>query len=339
MLLLMESETICTGKSLNCKSDMTQIQLIQSGENTPVFIIDSDGYIVKLNSVALGKQDPKIFVGTDIQSHVFIADSSSNTQKAFFRDTWYDIRNELVEYNNEECKKMVLAKEIGYPGIDELKNVQRMSEVLVHRVRSPLTGMQGYLEMVLEGEDKLNPKSKQRLQKVDEGILYLFDMMDNLKQIYDQNIDSESPITAIADTKKVGTELLNGYPEEVRKNIEITFQNSADEFKADHITLSSVLSVLLSNALEHGGNGDKSVRIQFHSPYQVSVTNSGDRIADAIKSEIFHPFVTSKADHMGLGLTLAFMYANQSNGTIALSSNKKDEITFTFSVPPEKYIK
>jgi len=338
MLLLMESETICTATSLNCKPEMTQIQLIQSGENTPVFIVDSDGKIVKLNSAALGKQDSKLFVGTDIYSHIFVPDSLTNTQKAFFRNSWYDLRSELVRYNNEECKKMVLAKEIGYPGIDELKNVQKMTEVLVHRVRSPLTGMQGYLEMVMEGEDKLNPKSKQRLQKVDEGIQYIFDMMDNLKQIYDQNILNERPTTAFADTKKIITELINVYPENVQKNIEITFQNSADKFKSDHSTLSSVLSILLSNALEHGGDGDKFVRIQFNSPYQVSVTNGGERIADALKNNIFQPFVTSKADHMGLGLTLGFIYAKQSNGTISLASNKNDEITFTFSVPPEKYL-
>jgi len=339
MLLLMETETICTATSLNCKTDMTQIQLIQSGENNPVFIVDSSGFIVKLNSSALGKQDTKSFIGTDIHSHIFVPDSSTNIQKAFFRDSWYDLRSELVRYNNEECKKMVLAKEIGYPGIDELKNVQRMSEVLVHRVRSPLTGMQGYLEMVLDGENELHPKSKQRLQKVDEGIQYLFDMMDNLKQIYDQNIVNENPISASADTKKIGSELINVYPEEIQKNIQITFNNSADEFKTDYTTLYSVLSILLSNALEHSGNGGETVKIQFDSPYQVSVTNRGIRIEDELKNEIFKPFVTSKADHMGLGLTLAFTYAKQSKGTISLSSNKNDEITFTFSVPPEKYIK
>jgi len=335
----MESEMICTATSLKFESDMTQIQLIQSGENSPVFIVDRDGYIVRLNSVALGKQDSKLFIGTDIHSHIFIADSSLNTQKVFFRNSWYDLRCESVRYNNEECKKMVLANEIGYPGIDELKHVQRMSEVLVHRVRSPLTGMQGYLDMVLEGEDNLNPKSKQRLLKVDEGIQYLFDMMDNLKQIYDQNIVNESPTTASSDSKKIGTELINGYPEEIQKNIQVTIQNDAEEFKADHVILSSILNILLSNAIEHGGNGDETVKIQFDSPYQVSVTNSGKQIDDALKNEIFQPFVTSKADHMGLGLTLAFMYAKQSKGIISLSSNKKDEITFTFSVPPEKYIK
>lgn len=329
---------VCTAKSLNCKSDMTQIQLIQSGENTPVFIVNGDGYIIKLNSAALGKQDSKLFIGTDIHSHVFITDSSSETRKAFFRDSWYDLSSELVRYNNEECKKMVLAKQVDYPGIEELKNVQRMSEVLVHRVRSPLTGMQGYLEMVLEGGDELNPKSKQRLQKVDEGIQYLFDMMDNLKQIYDQNIVEESPTAASADTKKISTELINEYPEEIQKKIQIAFKKGAGEFKADHVTLYSVLSVLLSNALEHNANGGETVEIQFDSPYQVFVTNRGKSIAKDLKSEIFQPFVTSKADHMGLGLTLAFMYAKQYNGTISLASNKENDITFTFSVPPEKYL-
>jgi signal transduction histidine kinase len=335
----MKSETICTATSLNCKNEMTQIQLIQSGEHTPVFIVDSDGYIVKINSKALGKQPIKSFIGTDIHSHVFIADSPSITQKAFFRDSWYDLRSELIRYNNEECKKMVLVKEIGYPGIDELKNVQRMSEVLVHRVRSPLTGMQGYLEMVLEGEDELNPKSKERLQKVDNGIQYLFDMMDNLKQIYDQNIVNENPTSASADTKKSVNELINVYPEEIQKKIKVVFNNSGDKFNTDQTTLYSVLSILLSNALEHGGNGDKTVKIQFDSPYQVSITNRGKRIDEKLKNDIFQPFVTSKADHMGLGLTLAYMYAKKSNGNISLSSNKKDEITFTFSLPPEKYLK
>ena len=339
MILLMESETICTATSLNREHDMKQIQLIQSGENTPVFLVDNDGFILKINSAALGKQQIQSFIGTDIHSHIFIPDSSTNTQKAFYRNCWYDLRSELVRYNNKECKKMVLANEKVYPGIDELKNVQRMSEVLVHRVRSPLTGMQGYLEMVLESEDELHPKSKQRLHKVDEGIQYLFDMMDNLKQIYDQNIVDQNPKIASVDTQKIGTELVNIYPEEVQKKILINFSNSAVEFHTDHSTLFSVLRILLSNALEHSGNGGETVKIQFKSPYQVAVTNCGKRIDDALKSEIFKPFVTSKADHMGLGLTLAYMYAKNSNGNISLSSNKKDEITFTFSLPPEKYVK
>lgn len=338
MLSLMESENQCIKASLKIKSDMNLIPLIQSGEHSPVFIVDGDSCIVSLNSAALGSRDAEYYIGTDIHSHIFETNASLNTQKVFFRNSWYDLRSESIRFNNEECTKMVFTEEKGYPSLDELKNVQRMSEVLVHRVRSPLTGMQGYLDMVLEGEEGLKQESKHRLQKVDKGIQYLFDMMDNLKQIYDLNITREEFLTESVDAINVTTELLNNYTEEIQKKIEITIQEDANIFQADRTTLSSVLHVLLSNALEHSRNEENSVKIQFDSAYQVSVTNRGNRIEDERVNDLFRPFVTSKADRMGLGLTLAYMYAQQSNGTIYLSSNKTDEITFTFSVAPKEYL-
>ena len=68
--------------------------------------------------------------------------------------------------------------------------------------------------------------------------------------------------------------------------------------------------------------------------YCIKISNEGSAIPPEINDHIFHPFVTSKANNLGIGLTMALIYTNQFGGTIFQTENgEESKISFTICFP------
>ncbi len=333
MRLLNQATSNLTGNHSGTCSNMTNLNVQLSNELTPIFMINEHGQIVEMNRIALNGRDFKQIRRKLFTSEVFLDQTNPNAPKAFFQKKWYGIRKEKIYRKNHPLFMMTLTRSKSYPDKKTLQNVKRMSEVLVHRIRSPLTGMQGYIDLMMESDSGVDQTNKARLQKTEQGIHYLFEMMDNLKQIYDLETESGSADSKESHIQSVLTELEDCIPDHRWKSVTIHKSSEMDTFQADQTTLVSILTILLHNAWDHQ-KGEESVEITFNSDYSLTISNYGDTIPEPMCHEIFQPYVTTRADRMGLGLTVAHMYASQLNGIVYLSQNSDGKISFTFTTVP-----
>lgn len=106
----------------------------------------------------------------------------------------------------------------------------------------------------------------------------------------------------------------------------------------DKNRVGQLFSNLLSNAFSHGDE-DTPIFVEAGTRdgiFSLSVTNSGDEIPETALKNLFQPFY--RQDHkpgkqgLGLGLYIASEIAKAHNGTLKVSSSKK-EINFTFEMP------
>ena len=93
---------------------------------------------------------------------------------------------------------------------------------------------------------------------------------------------------------------------------------------------------LLRNASEAmGGAGpiDVAVRPGIHGGLEVTVADHGPGVPAALKSRLFEPYFTTKADGTGLGLALVRQTVEAHGGTVTLGDTPGGGATFTLTFP------
>jgi signal transduction histidine kinase len=124
-----------------------------------------------------------------------------------------------------------------------------------------------------------------------------------------------------------------------RIKIEINLHDSPVFIFADKIQIQQVLMNFIRNAtvaMEKCNPENRNLEISLSlnkETVTVSVHDSGPGIDAAIKEKLFKPFVTTKKDGFGIGLTLCRSIIDKHNGKIWVDSVPEGGATFSFSLP------
>jgi len=315
------------------KNSLQNLRSLISDSGQHVFIVDSEtGTICASSKVALaacGSFNPE---GERIEDVVHIDMNGSTPSLAFFNSQWFEPVQSNFYWKNKAYKKVILKHSSSIPDEKTLFTIRNMIAVLLHRLRSPMTGMQGYLEMI-QGVN--SEPDKRKLEKVGEGLDYLFEIMDELELLHHAEafIDTE-PTSTSADADSVIKEILFSYPAEVRDRIR--YENSSNvEFLLSKSELGRILTLLIDNATEHPSGAGSQILIEVESNRKINITNGGSPIPDEIVANLYFPFVTTKANNLGIGLSLAQLMAGRRHATVFLAENSTDRgITFSLLCSP-----
>jgi signal transduction histidine kinase len=302
----------------------------------PIFIIEMDSRKIRdVNETVISGCDNYNPIGKDIDNIVYIEKNiGSAISPAFFNGQWFNLQQETLIWEGSPHIKISLQQRVGIPDFDTLHSLKKMIGFLLHRLRSPLTGMQGYLS-IIEGrtEDETNAR---HLEKVNKGIEQLFDLLDDLESLQDISLKTVELNNYSANPEPILDEIISGYSEETQDHI--TFIPSADTqlLRCSPGDLKRILSALIDNALEHAPvNKDNQITIELPSANAVKISHNGNPIPKSIAQQLFFPFVTGKATKLGIGLTMAMLYAKRYKGSIFLTDNSPFRgVSFTFCLPP-----
>ncbi|CAN5176651.1 hypothetical protein BH23BAC3_BH23BAC3_00650 [soil metagenome] len=311
------------------------LRTLLSDIQDPVFIVGKDTNMISVaNNAALSacsSFNPEGELLTDI---VHFEAKNITAGLAFFDNRWLNTSQDQFYWNKKLYIKLSLKQISSIPDEYTLTTIRRMIAVLLHRLRSPMTGMRGYLEMV---QDVNSDNDRRKLDKVGEGLDYLFEIMDELELLHhaDAFIDDE-PTSTHSDAETVIQNVLLSYPAGIRNRVEI-INHSTDHFHFNPTELTRLLSLLLNNVAEHLTAARQPIKIEIHTPRQLSVTNYGTPIPDDIVEYLFFPFVTTKANNLGIGLSLTQLIASRRRAAVILTENStKTGITFTLLCSPLK---
>jgi signal transduction histidine kinase len=108
----------------------------------------------------------------------------------------------------------------------------------------------------------------------------------------------------------------------------------------DPIQIQQVIVNLVRNAIEatlETDGGKKSVSIQVSSPeadrIKVSVTDNGHGLLAESVDHLFQPFFTTKANGLGMGLSLSHRIIRAHGGELSAHPNGDRGMTFFFVLP------
>ena len=223
----------------------------------------------------------------------------------------------------------------------------RAPAILAHEIKNPLAAIRGasqLLERRVAGREK--PLAKMISGEVDR-IAQLIDRMQQL---------GSKPVAVAGDCNL--HEAIRNAIATVRagriEGCEIgeEFDPSLPPVAADQGALEQVLINLLSNACDASAAKDNTpvvVRTRFVSglvfsairlgkatrlPIEITVTDAGAGIDEAIRDHVFEPFVTSKANGQGLGLALVRKLVRDMGGRIRHERDERGGLThFRINLP------
>ena len=110
------------------------------------------------------------------------------------------------------------------------------------------------------------------------------------------------------------------------------------EAAVDRIQIEQVVVNLVRNAIEAMDGGERKELTVAAAPgdrgvIEVSVTDTGPGIAPEIAERLFQPFVTTKRNGMGVGLSICRSIVEAHGGTLVAEANPTGGTIFRFTLP------
>jgi PAS domain S-box-containing protein len=235
----------------------------------------------------------------------------------------------IVEERTEQLKQTQtqLMKTERFAAIGELAGM------VGHDLRNPLTGIKNaayYLR--IKGASISEVQAKEMLQVIEKSVEHsnkiINDLLDYSREIYLEQ-QKESP-------RKLLSEALSMVQKPENVNI-INHLENQPPLIVDSNKIQRVFINLIKNSLDAMPNGG-TVTIdskEADGKIEISVTDTGEGIQEAVLPKIFSPLFTTKAQGMGFGLAICKRIVEAHEGTITVKTTKGKGTTFTIILPIE----
>lgn len=233
--------------------------------------------------------------------------------------------------------------------ISRQKDIDRMKTEFVslasHQLRTPLTSIKWYLEMILDKSvGKLNKDQEDYLNDVyqsNETMIKLVNALLNISRIESGRLTIEPKPTDLIALFRQTVEKLKPQLEANHITLIDNIKDGLPVINVDPILVSNVYANLLGNALKYTHEGGKIlISIDNQNGFLVSsVKDTGIGIPLANQQYIFQRFYRgsnvsyTSIGSTGLGLYLAKEVVESSGGKIWFESKEGQGSTFSFSLP------
>ncbi len=211
-----------------------------------------------------------------------------------------------------------------------------------HDLRSPLSVIVGYSEVLLESEPGLSERGRKTLDRIGvtgKRLLSLVNQILDLALIESGGMVIEYSETRLSELVREAVETLAGMIEE--KGVVLTVDVSGDErvYLLDQNRVLQALQNILSNAVKFSPDGG-SVTVTCKGTIEevaFSVSDQGvgmDETQQAAAFEKFSRFAAGQGPGSGLGLAISRAAVEQHGGRIRVESEPGKGATFHFTVVP-----
>jgi signal transduction histidine kinase len=219
---------------------------------------------------------------------------------------------------------------------EQLAAVGQVAAGVAHELRNPLTSIKMLVQVGREGEHPpgLPPEElavvEQQVRRMEQTIQTFLDFARPPR--------TEQRPADINEVIRRALTLVEGRARRQRVVLAADLAAEAIPLRIDPEQVQQVVVNLLLNALDalpRGGN----VRVEVESAddvVAVRVRDSGAGIAPRIRPRLFEPFVSSKENGLGLGLSICKRLVEAHGGNISGSNHEQGGAVFTFTLPLEK---
>jgi two-component system sensor kinase FixL len=231
----------------------------------------------------------------------------------------------------------------------ELMHNQRLAlmgqtaSMLAHELNQPLTAASNYLAALrrLASSNTARERVDETAQKALAQIQRAGGIVKRLRGFIDKR-DSErsleSPATLIADAVM----LLGTLDESIK--LETIVPPSVPAVLIDRIQLQQVLVNLLRNAIEAmRGSTRRELTLRVierpDDTVEISLQDTGPGLPKDVATRLFQPFVTSKTEGMGVGLSICHSIVTDHGGTIWAEPAPGGGTIFRFTLPTAEEVR
>ena len=230
----------------------------------------------------------------------------------------------------------------------ERDQLERMKDEFVltasHELRSPLTSVQGFAELLMLEREKLTSKQAETVEIILDNtrhvVRLLNDLLDLARSDAGRLTIAPSP-TEVAPLVEEATRSLRGQAEARGQRLREEVEAGLPLVNADRDRIRQILVNLLSNATEYCPEG-ATIAVgarRAGDEVEIAVSDDGPGIPDDQLEHIFERFtrgdagMTQRVGGTGLGLAISKSLVELHGGSIAAESTVGAGSTFRFRLP------
>ena len=232
--------------------------------------------------------------------------------------------------------------------LQELAHVGRLSAMgemaagLAHELNQPLCAIMTFSQATLRLLDR--PERQQELRHAIERTAANADRAGEIIRQMRSFVRKDDPAAVEADINDMVREVVELTAAEANHNeiqVKTSLAAGLPRVSAATIQIHQVLVNLIRNAIEAlAGIEHEGRRVEIRTrrlaggQVEVSVADNGPGIPETLRQELFEPFVSSKDNGMGLGLSISRSIIQAHGGELQVESSAGQGTVFRFDLPP-----
>jgi two-component system sensor kinase FixL len=285
--------------------------------------------IIGIGRVVVGQRKD----GSTFPMELAVGEMKSGNQRfftGFIRD--------LTERQQTEARLQELQSELVH--ISRLTAMGEMASTLAHELNQPLSAIANYLKgsrRLLEGvSDEKSVAMRDALEKAADQAMRAGQIIRRLRDFVSRG-ESEQRVESITKLVEEASALALVGVKDRGIRVQFKFSPNVDRVLADRVQVQQVLLNLLLNAMDAMENSPKrdlvvSITPEGDEQVKISVADSGSGIAPEVAEQLFQPFVTTKRQGMGIGLSISRAIVEAHNGRIWVEPNPSGGTIFNFTL-------
>lgn len=220
-----------------------------------------------------------------------------------------------------------------------LRARKNMMLTVSHDLRSPLTAIGGYAELI--AGERRKEKRIRYSDTIRQSAERMLNLLNALLRFYRLDTGKEQPNPSLFRLKTLAESLVANYtlPTE-NKQLAFTYGYCGDDVvvTGDRERLSQIIDNLLSNAVKFTQAGEICLRLYYRDALlTIEVKDTGTGMTDGQLQRIFQPFErlgnAGEQEGFGLGLAITLGTAELLGGSVKVESEKGKGSVFTVCVP------
>jgi PAS domain S-box-containing protein len=213
---------------------------------------------------------------------------------------------------------------------------------ITHELRTPITVIEGYLEMMLDGDaGEINETQRSFIDDSMMEAKRLEKLVDDLLELSRLETTDFSVQFQVVDLKDVLEKVDRGFKAQAeKKGLKLEVRADSTRFLGDRDRLYQAFSNLVSNAIKYTSEGTISIDAQAEDGWAVvTVKDSGIGMAGEELERIFEHFYRAEDEAArrergsGIGLSIVRRIVERHNGEIDVESLPGVGSTFTVRLP------
>jgi two-component system sensor kinase FixL len=244
---------------------------------------------------------------------------------------------DLTERQDTQARLQELQAELMH--ISRLTALGEMASTLAHELNQPLSAIANYLtggRRLLEQSPPDAARASNAMSKAADQALRAGEIIRRLRDFVSRG-ESEREIASLSKMVEEASALALIGAKEHGVRVTYRFDRKSDLVMADRVQVQQVTLNLVRNAVDAMTTSPKralviSTDVIGDGFARVSVADTGPGLSPEVADRLFQPFVTTKAQGMGVGLSISRTIIEAHGGRIWVEPNLDGGATFHFTL-------
>ena len=281
----------------------------------------------------------RVVVGQRRDGSTFPMELSVGEMKVADRRFFTGFVRDLTDRQQTEVRLQELQSELVH--VSRLTAMGEMASALAHELNQPLSAIANYLRGARRLLDRADPASLPRvseaLDKAADQALRAGDVIHRLRDFIGRG-ETERRVESLSKLVEEASALALVGVKQLGVRVTMQFDPAADLVVADRVQIQQVVINLMRNAID-AMRGLSPAELRVRSNVRdgefavISVSDTGSGIAEEVRERLFDPFMTTKKEGMGVGLSICRTIVEAHGGAIWADNNPGGGATFSFTLP------